>query len=304
MAGKPLWFATPASTGLDADGVAQRPVAILYVHGFVDYFFHPHVAHALADAGYAFYAVDLRGYGRSMESHVAAGGKPNMHPDVAIHAADLDAAAAEIRARGHGKLVVMAHSMGGLIATLWANGAFNNWDEHKGHFADPQYAARIDTDGPPPSLRADALVLNAPWFDLNENSLLRGPGTAAIAALSKVAPELEVGGIKPHYGKALHRDTGGEWDFNLTWKPHEGFPVQAAWFTTIRQGHRRIMDGLVNLHIPVLVLASTRTGNSKQWHPEVISTDSVLNVYDIANGAARIGEDVTYVQIPGGAHDP
>ncbi|MCL1799821.1 MAG: alpha/beta hydrolase [Promicromonosporaceae bacterium] len=273
------------STSVDVTGElgsaeSVRPVAVLYLHGFVDYFFHPHVAEALSDAGYAFYAVDLRGYGRSMEAHIEAGHDPNMVPDIGVHAADLDAAAAAIRARGHEKLVLLAHSMGGLVGTLWSAGAH-----------------------PDSGLRADALVLNSPWFDLNENALLRGVGTDAIAALATVAPHAPVGSLAPHYGKALHLDTGGEWAYNLPWKPHGGFPVQASWLSSIRRGHRRIMNWLIDLEIPVLVVASTRSGNAKDWHPEVITTDSVLDVGDIAVGASRIGGDVTFVQIPGGAHD-
>ena len=276
----------PSTGAPDGGGAEARPVAVLYLHGFNDYFFHPHVAEALAGAGYAFYAVDLRGFGRSMAAHVEVGGDPNMARSIAVYAADLDAAASAIRERGHQKLVVMAHSMGGLVATLWASGA-----------------KELRGAGSTNRLRADALVLNAPWFDLNESDLLRGPGTELIGVLSNFAPRAAVGGIKPFYGRALHRETGGEWAFNLDWKPPHGFPVQAAWLTSIRQGQRRLMSGLVRLDIPVLVLASTRSGSAKQWHPEVITTDSVLNVRDIALGAAQIGDRVTFVQIPGGAHD-
>src|SRR5690606_39025436 len=45
----------------------SRP-AVLYVHGFVDYFFHAHVAKAFEDAGFRFYAIDLRRHGRSLRT--------------------------------------------------------------------------------------------------------------------------------------------------------------------------------------------------------------------------------------------
>ena len=44
----------------------QCATAVLYVHGFVDYFFQAHMARRFAAEGYAFYALDLRKHGRSL----------------------------------------------------------------------------------------------------------------------------------------------------------------------------------------------------------------------------------------------
>lgn len=264
---------TPGDGARD-DGPPRR-VAVLSVHGFVDYFFHPHVARALAAAGYAPYAVDLRGHGRSLAAHVAAGHDPNLVTDLALYAHDLDAAAAAVRAAGHERLVVLGHSTGGLVAPLWANGRPG---------------------------RADALVLNSPWLELNEGWLQRGPATWAVELLGGVAPRLVVGHLGEHYGRALHRDGGGEWDYDLAWKPHEGFPVRAAWLREIRRAHRRVARGL-DLRVPVLVLASDRSGPHGSWHPELVTTDSVLDVVHIRDRAPRLGSDVTLREIAGGAHD-
>ena len=46
-------------------GAASRG-AVLWVHGFIDYFFQRHVAERFAMEGYAFYALDLRKHGRSL----------------------------------------------------------------------------------------------------------------------------------------------------------------------------------------------------------------------------------------------
>ena len=84
------------------------------------------------------------------------------------------------------------------------------------------------------------------------------------SSMSTIAPRTPLGGIKPHYGRALHAATGGAWDYNLAWKPHEGFPARAGWFRTIRRGHARVARGL-DVRCPVLVLASASSGSSCWW---------------------------------------
>ena len=42
---------------------------MLYLHGYVDYFFHPHLGENCNQADFDFYALDLRKYGRSLMQH-------------------------------------------------------------------------------------------------------------------------------------------------------------------------------------------------------------------------------------------
>src|SRR5688500_298204 len=51
--------------------------AVLYVHGFADYFFQRHMAERFAAEGYAFHALDLRKHGRSLRAH--------QHPNFCTH---------------------------------------------------------------------------------------------------------------------------------------------------------------------------------------------------------------------------
>src|ERR671934_1459081 len=66
--------------------------AVLYIHGFADYFFQRHMAERFAAEGYAFYALDLRKYGRSLRPYQ----HPNFCKSVREHYADIDAALAAI----------------------------------------------------------------------------------------------------------------------------------------------------------------------------------------------------------------
>src|SRR5439155_25388592 len=87
--------------------------AVLYVHGFSDYFFQRHMAERFAAEGYAFYALDLRKYGRSLRPHQ----HPNFCKSLTEYYADLDAALELIG----GPLLLAGHSMGGLVTALYAH---------------------------------------------------------------------------------------------------------------------------------------------------------------------------------------
>ena len=250
------------------------PRAVLYLHGFDDYFFQAHLGDAWAEHGYDFYALDLRKYGRSLRPGQSA----NYVTDLRDYLEELDAAAQVIRERDdHDVLVVLGHSTGGLLASLWAHA-------RRGRGV------------------IDALVLNSPWFDLNRGWFERVVLTRTVDVVGRVTPRLPIGTTGSDYGRSLHRDTGGAWDYDLTWKPHEGFPVRAGWLRTIRRGHARIAQGL-DIDCPVLVCCSTASGPYDRWDAALASADCVLSVEQIVARAPRLGPDVTVVQISGGIHD-
>ncbi|PZM92891.1 MAG: lysophospholipase, partial [Actinobacteria bacterium] len=70
-----------------ADTATDR--AVLYVHGFCDYFFQRHLAEHFAARGWHFYALDLRKYGRSLLPHQT----PNFCRDISDYYPELDTAA-------------------------------------------------------------------------------------------------------------------------------------------------------------------------------------------------------------------
>lgn len=248
--------------------------AVLYVHGFVDYFFQQHLADAWLGAGFDFYALDLRKYGRSLREHQS----PNYITALEAYDEELDAAARIIREEeSHDVLVVMGHSTGGLVTSLWAH-------DRRGRGI------------------VDALVLNSPWFDLNAGFLQRTVGTLAVRKLGTLKPKTVVSSLGSAYGRFLHRESSGEWDYDLAWKPHRGFPVVAGWLRAIRAGHARLNRGLA-IDCPVFVACSDASSNPVREPDRVSSTDVVLDVGQIARRTPKLGGLVTLVRITGGIHD-
>jgi alpha-beta hydrolase superfamily lysophospholipase len=245
--------------------------AVLYLHGWNDYFFQTHLADYLADLGFDFYALDLRRYGRSLRRGHLRG----FITDLDDYAVELDAAADVIGA-DHDQLVLMGHSTGGLIAALWA-------------------ARNPD--------RVDGLVLNSPWLDLQGSAIVRTLGSPVIEALGSRAPTsaLRLPDLG-FYARTLHTTLGGEWDYDLDLKATPSPPIRVGWLRAILIGHQRVAAGL-DIQVPVLVLASTGTDFARRWHEGLRIVDTVLDVEQIAARAVRLGRHVTVVRVPEGLHD-
>jgi alpha-beta hydrolase superfamily lysophospholipase len=255
---------------------AARPTkrAVLYVHGFVDYFFQTHLADFFTQRGYDFYALDLRKYGRSLLPHQT----PNFAKDMAEYFAEVDEAVRIIRDQdGHDILLVNGHSTGGLITALWAHRV-------RGHGL------------------LQGLFLNSPFFEFNESWLVRNGLTPIIRFIGGRRPMYglpqELGTT---YGLSLHRDHHGEWTYDLAWKPLAGYKIYAGWVRAISIAQKRVRAGLA-IDVPVLVAASARSFRGK-FADAAHHADSVLNVAHIVRYAPRLGKDVTIVRIEGGKHD-
>ena len=258
-----------------AEGVTRG--AVLHVHGFCDYFFQADQAEFWNAQGYDFYALDLRKSGRSLLAHQT----PNFCVSLAEYDAELDQALDLIRNRdGHERLLITAHSTGGLIAALWAD--------------------RRRTDG---TLVADAFVLNSPWLDLQGSLFNRTIATEAINRFGQRRPYAIVPrGVSGTYVEAIHSDFRGEWTFELRWKPQESFPVRAGWLRAIRIGHRAVHRG-IDVGAPVLTLCSARSTVPQAWTEDAASTDVVLDVRQIAKWSHQLGPHVTVVRLDGAMHD-
>jgi alpha-beta hydrolase superfamily lysophospholipase len=159
--------------------------ALLYVHGFSDYFFQEHVARHFAEAGHAFYAVDLRAYGRSLQDDEL----PAYVTDLAEHYEELDRAVETMRADGYERIVPLAHSTGGLIVPLWL----------------------ADRRGTPTAEAVCAVVLNSPWFDLAGSPKFRRKVDLATATLGRVRPTAILNKGLGTYGDSVHLSRQGEW---------------------------------------------------------------------------------------------
>ena len=249
--------------------------AILYVHGYNDYFFQEEMAQKFIDWGYNFYAIDLRKYGRSLLPHQWE----FEVRDMSEYYADIDSAISVIRSEGNSRIVLMGHSTGGLTTSLYCH-------------------ARRD------NLPVDALILNSPFFEWNFNALYRNVLIPAVAFIGRFLPDgglPDATAISP-YAMSLLKEYHGEWQFNTEWKKSMSRGERFGWIRAIDKGHD-VIHNMAPLPCPVLLMHSHQTISGNEWTPLYQQGDAVLDVEHIARYGSRISNHVTEVTITDGLHD-
>ncbi|GEE02490.1 hypothetical protein nbrc107696_29360 [Gordonia spumicola] len=259
--------------------------AVLYIHGFTDYFFQTELADFFHDRGYAFYALDLRKCGRSLNEHH----HPHYTSDLAHYDEELnlalDIATDEVSAAGGTpQVIVVAHSTGGLIAPLWLDRLRTADPERHGHVI--------------------GLALNSPWLDLQGEAILRSTPTyalvSAIGSFRGMAAFPRT--MSSSYGDSLHSDVHGEWTYDLVRKPLGGFPTTFGWLAAVRAGQYKVHAGL-DVGVPTLVLRSDKTSFRGRFDESVVVSDCVLDVRQIAQWAGCLGRRVLSVAVTDAKHD-
>ncbi|MET4060871.1 alpha-beta hydrolase superfamily lysophospholipase [Arthrobacter sp. UYP6] len=265
-------YLPPAESGAHAD--------VLYVHGWSDYFFQTELAEYWAAAGARFYALDLHNYGRSL--------RPEQSPGFATELSDYDDdIGAALAAMGRPKpdvegqtpgrpLILVGHSTGGLTLSLWA--------------------ARYPT-------AASALVLNSPWLEFQATELGRRVIAPLIGLEAQRRPLTPLPPVDPgNYSRSTFSAFGGEWTYNLQWRPLRGFPVTLAFLNAVFRAQAAVADGL-HLEIPVLVLLSDKSYLQPRWSVNAGTSDVALDVNVVAHRALSLGDCVTVARIPDAVHD-
>ena len=246
---------------------------VLYVHGFNDYFLQADMGRRFAEHGYRFYAVDLRKYGRSL----LPGQTSFQVRNISEYFADIDSALAVMEADGVRRVVLMGHSTGGLITSV--------------------YLARNRRP------QIEALVLNSPFLDWNQSKLQERVLIPAVRSVAPLMPGLKIPqGGGDLYARSLLRRYGGEWDYDTLWKMPHSPAVEASWIAAIDEAHD-IVQRDPRICMPILVMHSDRT--LRAGDPDSLShrSDVVLDVTDIDRYGRGLGPDVTVVTVAGGLHD-
>lgn len=247
--------------------------AVLFLHGWSDYFFNVDLARFWSSAGYDFYALDMHNHGRSLRPESPGGYVSNL----ADYDAEIDMAGRLIRQGGVTRpLTLMGHSTGGLVAALWAS-------RHPG--------------------AVSQLILNSPWLEMHGSALVRRAASSMVGPVARFRPEAVLRlPERGFYWRTISNSADGEWPLDDRYRPPMAFPVRAGWLNAVLAGHTKVARGL-NIEVPILVLLSRGSANGLFWSEEMRRTDAVLDVNVIAARALTLGRTVTVERIEGALHD-
>lgn len=248
----------------------SNKAAVLYIHGYNDYFFQKNLAKKITQAGYNFYAIDLRKYGRS---HLENQKWFNFR-DISEYYEELDSAINIISREGHKEIIINAHSTGGLISANYLN---NRKEDN----------------------RIIGLLLNSPFFDFNtnwftKNIILKIVNFMGNSWADKVFLN---GGEDNIYGRALYKS----YSFDTTFKKLKSYPKNYGWIKGISSGMINLKKS--NIKVPIIVFSSDKSSKEDINNPLLYYSDVVLNVKDIKKVGKKLGSNVKLETIKNGIHD-
>ena len=181
---------------------SERPTckAVLYIHGYLDYFFQDHMAERIVASGRNFYAVDLRKYGRSYLS----GQHYNYCKHLSEYYPEIDKALESIKEQENTDITLIGHSTGGLLSALYC--------------AEGKYRTMINR-----------LILNSPFLEFNASWFDRWIVIPLASVISLVFPYASTENkLNDNYFRSVHISEYGEWNFDLRHKPRT-VPLYFSW---------------------------------------------------------------------------
>ena len=224
------------STVIRKLATAPSHKAILYVHGFSDYFLQKEMAQMFVDHGYNFYAIDLRKYGRSL----LEGQRLFQVRDLHEYFPDIDSAVEIISADGTESIALLGHSTGGLTTSLYMS------------------------EKPSPLIKA--LMLNSPFLDWNMPTFMKKVIIPIASSFGRVFPNVKIH-QEPDagYANTLSAHHQGEWLYREDWKPDVLPDPDLGWIRAIYQGQKQLRRQSVK--VPVLLMHSScavKKGEAKE----------------------------------------
>ncbi|MCU1564699.1 MAG: alpha/beta hydrolase [Arthrobacter sp.] len=268
---------TRAGAGAGAGDAGREPQgAVLYLHGWSDYFFNAELADFWTGQGFEFLALDMHNHGRSLGRGTHGGYVADLDDyDAEITAAIDMIATLQPEGSAPPPLTLMGHSTGGLIAALWVS-------RH------PGVAAQ--------------LVLDSPWLEVHGSPALRRAARTMLEPFARFWPESVIRlPERGFYWRSISSSADGEWSVDESFRPPNAFPIRAGWLGAVLAGQARVARGL-NIEVPVLVLISNASANGMTWKESMRRTDAVLDVNTIALRALSLGRTVTLERIDGALH--
>jgi len=146
------------------------------------------------------------------------------------------------------------------------------------------------------------LILNLPFFEFNQSRIKRKVTQMLAKVVAAFLPYSKIdGALSSVYPKSIHSSYFGEWDFNLEWKPIEGFPTYFKWILAIAKAQKKLLSSTIEN--PVLVMHSSRSRILSTFSEEAMSSDIVLNVEDMKRVGSQLSNQVTLVEIENAQHD-